>query len=410
MFTRRKVLKAGAAATAVAVVGAPFVARAQSKTAKVALISPVSGPWARQGQLQQAGAELAIKDINDAGGIKSLGGMPLELVVVDAGDTTERAKNAALRMIANYPDLVGCTGSWLSSFTLAVSEVTERAQLPMLTTSYSDQITSRGFKYIFQMPLTGEGQAVEAIPALMDVAKAAVGSTPKTAGLLADNTSSPQTLVKAIRDISFPKLGIQLKFDLIFTPPLSDATPLIQQVRSARPEFMVMIGSNLPDNKLLLEKISEFNLGGGRIPIISNGAAMTTTELLENVGADLLEGVMVTIANWEAKGQEDISARFRKQTGEAWMAQDPVSTYGDMQFFKYALEQAGKLDKEAVAQAIRATDTTDGPGRFYPGGIKFDEAGRNVKAKLVIVQWQNGVPVPVHPPENASAKAIWPQA
>jgi len=41
------------------------------------------------------------------------------------------------------------TGSYLSSFTLAVTEVTERAQLPMLTLSYSDLVTDRGFKYVF---------------------------------------------------------------------------------------------------------------------------------------------------------------------------------------------------------------------------------------------------------------------
>ena len=35
----------------------------------------------------------------------------------------------------DQPDLVGGTGSWLSSFTLAVTEVTERAQLPWLTLS-----------------------------------------------------------------------------------------------------------------------------------------------------------------------------------------------------------------------------------------------------------------------------------
>jgi branched-chain amino acid transport system substrate-binding protein len=280
----------------------------------------------------------------------------------------------------------------------------------MLTTSYSGQITSRGFKYIFQMPLTGEKQAEESVPALMKVAKAATGSTPKTTGIIVDNTASPQSFVKPLREGGLEKLGIKVKLDLTFTPPLADATSLIQQVRSGRPEFLIMIASNLSDAKLLLEKINEFNLGGGRMPIVSNGAAMGTPELLKNVGADLLEGVMVGIANWEAKGQEDIVERFKKVSGEPWMPQDPISTYGDIQFYHYALEKAGKLDKDEVANAIRATDTTDGPGKFYPGGIKFDDAGRNVNAELIIVQWQNGVPLPVYPPASALAKPNWPKA
>jgi branched-chain amino acid transport system substrate-binding protein len=93
------------------------------------------------------GARLAVEDVNAAGGIKSMGGAKLKLVEYDAGDSSEKAKDAAQRMIAQEPDLVGGFGCWLSSFTLAATEVTERAQLPWLTLSYSDLITSRGFKH-----------------------------------------------------------------------------------------------------------------------------------------------------------------------------------------------------------------------------------------------------------------------
>ena len=125
-------------------------AEAQTKEVKVALIAPLSGPWARQGQLMRMGADMAIDEINQGGGIKALGGAKLVLVVADAGDSTEKAKNAAQRVLAQNPELVGGTGAWLSSFTLAVTEVTERAELPWLTLSYSDAITNRGFKFVFQ--------------------------------------------------------------------------------------------------------------------------------------------------------------------------------------------------------------------------------------------------------------------
>ena len=129
---------------ALALAAASATAQAQ-ETVKLGLIVPLSGPWARQGEVMKVGAEMAIDHINAAGGIASLGGRPVQLVVVDAGDSVERATNAAQRMVAEHPDLVGLTGAYLSSFTLAVSEVTERAELPMLTLSYSDLITGRGF-------------------------------------------------------------------------------------------------------------------------------------------------------------------------------------------------------------------------------------------------------------------------
>jgi branched-chain amino acid transport system substrate-binding protein len=415
MFTRRRILNRALAATvalgAVAsTTTAPF-AQGAGQTVKVALIAPLSGPWARQGDLMRKGAQLAVKDINEAGGISSMSGAKLELIVIDTGDSTEKAKNAAQRMVSQYPDLVGVTGAWLSSFTLSVSEETERAELPMLTLSYSDQITARGFKYIFQMPSTGGKQAQDALPALMQVAEKA-GKKPTKTGIIADNTASSTSFAKPLREGGLKQIGIDVLFDETFTPPLPDATALIQLARSKRPDFLIMLGTAVPDDKLMLEKVNEFNLGGGRMPIISSGAHLGAPELLRNVGPELLEGVMTVVGNWGAKGQDTIIDRFKKETGEPWMTQDSISAYGDIQLLKYAIEKAGKADKKAVAEALRATDLngTDGPAAFYPGtGIKFDEAGHNTRARLIIVQWQGGEPKPIYPPESAVAEPIWPK-
>jgi len=97
------------------------IAAAQPESVSVGLIVPMSGMYARYGQVMRMGAEMAVADINGQGGIKALGGAKLKLVIVDAGDTTEKAKNAAQRMVADYPDLVAGTGAWNSSFTLAVT-------------------------------------------------------------------------------------------------------------------------------------------------------------------------------------------------------------------------------------------------------------------------------------------------
>jgi len=56
------------------------------------------------------------------GGIEKLGDAKFELVVGDAGDSTKKARNAAQRLLSDQPDLIGGFGTWLSSFTLAVTE------------------------------------------------------------------------------------------------------------------------------------------------------------------------------------------------------------------------------------------------------------------------------------------------
>ena len=388
----------------------PAAVQAQPKEVKVAVAVPLSGAWARSGELHVKGAELAIEHINQAGGIKALGGAKMRLVIADTGDSTEKAKNAAQRLVAQEPDLVGGTGAFVSSFTLAVTEVTERAELPWLTLSYSEQITGRGYKYVFQTSMTAGLQSQNALPVVVEVAKTATGSAPKTVGIIMDNTASPASFSKPMREGGFEKLGMKLVMDEIYTPPLSDATPLVQKVRNSRPDVLFLLTTSVPDSKLILEKMNEMGLGKGRIPVVSNGSPFAAPELLKMMGKDVIEGVMVTIASWGGKGHENVIADFKKTKGEPWMTQDSISTYGDMWILKEAIEKAGSADRKKVAEAMRAMDTTEGSARFFPGQrMKFDESGRRVGAELVILQWQNGEPRPVYPASLATTKVNWPK-
>jgi len=388
---------------------APDAARAQDgETIKVAVIAPLSGPWARQGQLIHLGAEMAVDEINELGGIEALGGAKLELLSADAGDTPEKAKNAAQRLIAQEPNLMGGTGAWLSSFTLAVTEVTERAEVPWLTLSYADSLTERGFKYIFQTSLPASQQSAQALPTMLELAEQATGGIPQTAGIIGDNTASPEAFLKPMREGGLEEMGIEVVMDETYTPPLSDATPLIQRVRSARPEMLLFISSNIPDLKLGLEKLNEFQLGD--IPVIGNGAHNGAPEVLNNIAPELLEGMMFVVADWGLKGQEDVIERFKERTGEPWITQDSVTAYGDIWIIKEALERVGEADRVKVAEEIHKMELTDGPAAVaFPGTVSFGEDGRRTGAQLVIVQWQDGVPVSVYPPEQALAEPRWPK-
>lgn len=411
-LTRRSVA-AGLALGAVATPGLRIrLAQAQTKPIKLAMIAPLSGPWARQGQLMRMGAEMALEEINQQGGIAKIGGAKLELVVADAGDSTEKAKNAAQRLLADNPDLVGGTGAWLSSFTLSVTEVTERAQLPWVTLSYSDAITNRGFKFIFQTSPTADHQAAETIPTAVKLAESATGKRPKTIGIFQDNTASPVSFGKQLREGGgLDKAGLKAVVDEVFTPPLSDATPLVGKVRSARPDFLLLLISAMPDVKLVLEKLDEFKLAKGKMPLVGNGAPVGAPELLKTIGPELLEGLLFSVADWPMKGQEEFIARFKKRTGEPWLTQDSLTAYGDMWIFKEALESAGAADKLKVAEALRGLNLTTGPAAAcFPGPIKFDEKGRRVNVPMIFAQWQKGVPVTVYPENRAMAKPFWPTA
>ena len=410
-LTRRSaILAAGAIALATVPLN-PVEVQAQQKNVKIAVIVPLSGPWARQGTLVKYGAETAIAEINAAGGIKSMKGAKLELVAIDAGDTAEKAKNAAQRLVAQEPDVVGGMGAWLSTFTLAATEVTERAQVPWLTLSYSDTITDRGFKYVFQSSPTAGLQSTEAVPTILALGKAATGKPPASAGIIGDNTASPVSFLKPMREGGLAKMNIKIAMDETFTPPLSDATPLIQKVRSTRPEFLLFISSTISDLKLGLEKLNEFRLAKGAVPIIANGAHMGAPEVLKNVPADLIEGVFFIVANWGMKGHERIEELYKKQSGEPWITQDGLAGYGHTWIIKEALERAGVADRTKVNEEIHKLDLKTGPAAdAFPGGVRFDAAGRRLNAPVVIVQWQDGKPLTVYPTDRATAKPKWPKS
>ncbi len=403
---RRGTLGLGLAAGAAVL--APRALRAQAKDVKIAMLVPLSGPWARQGILEKMGAEMAVDDVNNAGGIKALGGAKLKLLEFDTQDTAEKAKDAAQRMLAQNPDVVGGFGCWLSTFTLAVTEVTERAHLPWLTLSYSDLITARGYKYVFQSSPTAVQQAEDMVPVIMAMAEKATGKRPTKVASIGDNTAASVSFRKPIDQHVLKDQKLTEVIHEIYTPPLSDATTLVQPVRSARPDFVLLTSTNVPDDKLLLDDFNEFGMPPSKLPLIGNGGHWAVPELLKNTSKEELEGTLVGLANWPGKAVEDVSQRFIKRTGEPWFGHDSIFAYAHVMIFAAALEKAGAADKEKVNEAIHALDTTTGPALFFPGNhLQYDAQGRRVGAEMVMVQWQDGRPVTVFPPDVAVAPAKW---
>ena len=408
-LSRRTTMGLGLAAGATTL--APRLARAQTPAeVKIAMLVPLSGPWARQGILEQMGGRMAIDDINAAGGIKSMGGAKLKLIEYDTQDSAEKAKDAAQRMVAQEPDLVGGFGCWLSTFTLAATEVTERAGLPWLTLSYSDLITGRGFKNVFQSSPTADAQATQELPMIVDIATKATGKKPTKVAFVGDNSASSVSFMKPMRDHLAKEQGLTIVADEVYAPPLTDATTMIQHLRSSRPDFLILQSTNVPDDKILVDKFAEFNLGSNKLPKVGGGGHWAVPELLKNAGAENLEGILVGLANWPGKRQADLEQRFMKRTGEPWFGHDSIFAYVHVMILKEALERCGVADRTKVGDAIRAMDMTDGPALFFPDGhLKYDEKGRRVGAKLCVVQWRDGKPVPVYPPSIATHEVRWPK-
>jgi len=188
-----------------------------------------------------------------------------------------------------------------------------------------------------------------------------------------------------------------------------NATPLIQRVRSRRPDLLLLLPTAISDTKLLLEKMNEFGLGRGRLPTISNGAAMGSPDLAANMPPQLLEGVMSIVANWSTSGQEAMIQEYMSFSGEPWMTQNPLCAFGHIWLLKEALELAETPDSVAVNAALHSMDITTGASDYFAGErVRFDETGKRIDAEILVIQWQGGKPYTVYPDRDAMSDLVWP--
>jgi branched-chain amino acid transport system substrate-binding protein len=379
---------------------------AEAGEVKVALVAPLSGRWARQGQFMKYGAEMAIDEINAQGGIKALGGAKMVIVPTDAGDSVEKATSAAQRVLTREK-VVGASGSWLSSFTMGATEVSERLQIPWMTLSFADTITERGFKYVFQTSPVSSKLAEQGLDLAIEMAKGQ-GVTIKKMALVGDNTAAIVTYFKALREKLLAARGIALVVDEVFTPPLPDATSVAQKLRAAQPDLIINGATNFADCVQVLQKMKEF---GVKVPQIGVGAQFLTPEYRQAVGVELMAGFMSTAASHPLKGQEEMVRRFKERSKEPFMMQDSVSTYAEIWMLKEAVERAKSDDPKKVRDAVATMDLTTGPAAqtLLPNRIRFDERGRRVDATAVIVQWQGEEPYTIYPARVATKSPIWPK-
>ena len=379
------------------------VIAAEATTVRLAVILPLSGTYARSGDLELKGIQMAVDEINASGGVKSLGGAKITIAVKDAGSSVETAVSAARELLTGSDKPVGGIGSWLSSFTLGVSEVAERQGIPWLTVSSSDQVTARGFQYLYQTVAPSSIWADQALTYLNELSKAQ-GCPIKKVAIVGDNTAAPVAFFNAVRKDVAGKLGWEIVQDSIWTPPLADATAIAQRLQTSKPDLILFGATNFSDAAQVLSKDSEFGIKSN---YVGNGSWLVMPEYAQALGAKNLEGIFDISGAHPLKGYESIVQRFMQRTKEPFMQQEGLAGYYHVWIFKEALEKAASTDPKKVNAAIKALDLKIGPAAaaIPSGRVHFAESGRLVDATPVIAQWQSGIPVSVFPTRSALGTA-----
>jgi len=378
----------------------------------IGVVQPLTGSFAVFGNEGKIGAELAIKHINDAGGIKSMGGKKLKLVVEDAGDSADSAKLATESMISkNHP--VAILGLYISRFVMAASEVTDREKVILIADALVPKVTQMGRQYLFRPGPNATNHGALAYQFVKDIA-GQNNAEFKTLAILNEDSANGRANSLGATEVALMD-QIKIVTTLEYPYDITDATQVVEQLRQANPD--VVIHTPYFNDAIVFGKAFKET---GYYPKFIAGAGACGYVDPESIKAlgDAAEGISMTFSYNPAKKTPQNTKfveEYKQIKGYIPTEGAGMNYYGAMVLYE-ALEYAGKnfpddpLNPDNLRKAFLALDLTSGPAvETYPGEhIKFNALGDNEFPGVVVLQVQNGEPKVVYPADQAEAKPVWP--
>lgn len=384
---RRKFLQVAGASSALGLAGCLGDSGGSVDEIVLGTVTPLSGPFALNGTLTKQGVDFAVQEINENGGVEAFDGAEFTVVSEDTGETTESATSAAQDLYSSH-DPSATFGSWLSSQTLATSSVSEREGVPQLTLSYSDEIVNRDFNNVFQLAPKSSELGEQSLDLSIELAQA-VGSEVTDVAMVGDNTAAITFTFDPLREEIIPSRdGVEVVIDEVWSPTLTDATPIVQELQDQEPDVMIFGATAFSDSVAILRKMDELDV---QLPMIGIGAWLLLPAYIENVGADLANGIMAATGAHPQAGQEENVSRFTEFSDEPFMIQDSLISYAGVHVVKAAIEEAQSTDPADVRDAVSNIDLTEGNAvnSFPIDRIQFQDNGHMQGAQPVLAQWKD---------------------
>ena len=394
MTTRRRFLTIAAAATASAAY--PVVLRAQPKEILIGETHPLTGGLAREGNLGKQGIELAVNEINAGGGIKSMGGARLKLMVLD----NESKPPVAISTMERFKDAgaVAVLGPFASGLAFVTTQEAEKYRIPhVLDVAIADGITERGFKYTFRFgpnASMGARHTVEQLGGLKTGLKRAV--LIHEDGLFGKTTAD--TLEKLL-----PGIGMEVADRIPHSAAAPSLNNEVLKIKAAKAD-LVIPSTYYPAHSLIMRTMAEQRVDVGAVVSVYGGAG-SQYRFIKDVGK--LADYMLDGNHWynpKHTRVPSIIAAFEKAYGQPF-AYEWMLAYQSAYVLRDALERAGAADRERVREALTKTTLRD---QIVPYPIAFDDKGQNPSARPLLMQVQNGKIVVVSPAEFAEAKPVIP--
>lgn len=359
----------------------------------------MTGSLANTGRYYKDGYEFAVERINKAGGVK-VGNAHEQLAVKILDNQSD--DNLAVRQ---YTQLVSTDkihlllGPFGSNTVIATSSVAEKYEVPMIQGGgASDQIFSRGYKYIFGTLPVASKYFESTIAAMGKLSPPA-----KSAALLYADDAFDVSVAKGTRNW-LEKAGVKIVLDERYSSNASDFSSLLSRIKSASPDAVLVAGHETE----VLNFIRQSKSLDVSPKLYSFTVGVPSADFRKALGKD--GDYAFGMTSWlPSASQKDRwfgnAAEFEKE----WKAKfgfEPdyhaASAVADIEAYVMAIEAAGTTDPKKVRDAIAKLDFDSLYGRIH-----FDSVGQ-ISLPQTVVQVQNGKVIPIYGDKGFINKAQYP--
>ena len=302
---------------------------ANAQPLKIGFFAPETGPEAADGTSAYNSAKLAVKQINEKGGIN---GIPLELVNYDDQLDTKQAVSIAQKLTTRDGVVAVVSGSY-SGPTRTAAPIYQAARIPMISGYAVHPSIPRAGDYIFQQSFSGivEGRAAAVVAKNKLQAK-------KVAVLAIDNDFG-HALFQGFQEEA-QKLGLNVTEPNWFHFGDTEFSPVLTRIKSSGAEVLFM-PAYAAEGAQIIRQIKDLGL---KLQPLGTEGLDSTTQFLKVAGKEAEGLIIVTNLNRDSdqKVVKDFIAAYRQE-------------------YKYDPDMVGASTYDAfyvLAQAMRASGTT----------------------------------------------------
>jgi branched-chain amino acid transport system substrate-binding protein len=366
-----------------------------AQTIKVGSVVPLTGRYAAGGAQVRAGYEIAVDDVNRAGGV-TVGGkkMPLELVILD--DESDATKTVARLESLSTQGVVAYLGGFGSDLHAAAASVAEKNKIPYIGVAFAlHKIHEQGFRYLFSPFWKSPDVAQQVVPMLTSIPAA---ERPKRVAVFQEKTDWGIEMAAA-----FTAAGKDAGYAVVthgeYAPGAKDFSDLILKAKAENADAVFALPTP-PDGMAIVKQMHELDLNPKLLLMIR---APDPPVWSKNLGKD--GDYTVFAPGWhhafKFPGVAELNAAHVKKIGRP---ADPITgpAYACVQILAAALGKAGAADREKVRDAIATTDMMTVIGR-----VKFRPDGTGVVLGAFL-QWLDGQQELVWPKEFATKPLAYP--